>query len=220
MATILLRLAGPMQSWGLKSEFELRNSLMTPTKSGVVGLICAALGRDRSKPIDDLTSLKMGVRVDQQGKLVYDYQTALCVAKADDSTPDTQTSLRYYLEEASFLVGLEGDSALLEKISDALKNPVWPIFLGRKSYIPTQPIVISNPIKSVSLIAALENEPLPSGKSSVSHCRLILECDISEAECLVSDVPISFDYDKRAFVSRPVKTLWRESKNIGESNVL
>ncbi|MBI5033526.1 MAG: type I-E CRISPR-associated protein Cas5/CasD [Chloroflexi bacterium] len=71
MNTLLLRLVGPMQSWGVASDFKERDTLREPSKSGVIGLLCAALGKPRAeKPNDgfatlaELSDLVMGVRVD------------------------------------------------------------------------------------------------------------------------------------------------------------
>lgn len=44
MSTLLLRLAGPLQAWGTESKFETRRTEREPTRSGVVGLLMAALG--------------------------------------------------------------------------------------------------------------------------------------------------------------------------------
>ncbi|MBV5329025.1 MAG: type I-E CRISPR-associated protein Cas5/CasD [Chlorobium sp.] len=41
---LLLWLEGPLQSWGHDSKFGRRDTLAFPTKSGVLGLVCAALG--------------------------------------------------------------------------------------------------------------------------------------------------------------------------------
>jgi len=76
MTTLLLRLAGPMQSWGTQSRFDHRDTGLEPSKSGVVGLLCAALGRPRAADGSDLAALRMGVRVDREGVLKVDYQTA------------------------------------------------------------------------------------------------------------------------------------------------
>ena len=76
MPTLLLKLVAPMQSWGVQSNFTHRDTGFEPSKSGVIGLICAALGRDRAEPVDDLAALKMGVRVDRQGVVLKDYHTA------------------------------------------------------------------------------------------------------------------------------------------------
>ena len=68
MSTLLLRLAAPMQSWGTDSKFEWRRTERAPTKSSVIGLIAAALGRMRNESIDDLKALRFGVRVDKRAK--------------------------------------------------------------------------------------------------------------------------------------------------------
>ena len=67
MATLLLRLAAPLQSWGMDSKFETRKTGREPTKSGVVGLLAAACGIGREAPgrLAPLTALRFGVRVDQ-----------------------------------------------------------------------------------------------------------------------------------------------------------
>lgn len=67
MPTLLIRLQGPLQSWGTRSRFDHRDTWPYPTKSGVVGLLAAALGRDRREDVSDLAALRMGVRVDRKG---------------------------------------------------------------------------------------------------------------------------------------------------------
>ena len=155
MATLLLKFIAPMQSWGSRSHFDIRDTEREPTKSGVLGLVAAALGRDRSEPIDDLTELRLGVRVDREGAVRYDFQTAKDVIRASvtkeqwlrvrakgktTGTQDTVISRRYFLSDAAFLVGLEGENVLLSKIEAALKRPKWTLFLGRKGYLPGEPI--------------------------------------------------------------------------------
>jgi CRISPR system Cascade subunit CasD len=51
--TIFLRLEGPLQAWGATSKFVIRRSMEAPTKSGVVGLICCAMGWSRQKVVED-----------------------------------------------------------------------------------------------------------------------------------------------------------------------
>ena len=75
MAVLLLKLEGPLQSWGSNSRFTKRKTQHEPTKSGVIGLLAAALGRRRGDPIDDLTTLRFGVRIDQPGSYEQDFQT-------------------------------------------------------------------------------------------------------------------------------------------------
>ena len=75
MSTLLLRLAAPLQAWGINSKFDIRKTEREPSKSGVIGLLAAALGRRRDESLDDLIALKFGVRCDKEGKLLRDYQT-------------------------------------------------------------------------------------------------------------------------------------------------
>ena len=78
MATLLLRLAAPLQSWGADSKFEIRKTNREPTKSGVIGLLAAALGlaRDDDQALQRLNGLRFAVRVDQEGELLVDYHIA------------------------------------------------------------------------------------------------------------------------------------------------
>ena len=145
MSVLLLRLCGPMQSWGVQSRFTVRDTGLEPSKSGVVGLLCAALGRRRHEPVADLAALRMGVRVDQEGTLAYDYHTAgkggILKASGKVERKNLVVSTRYYLSDARFLVGLQGDDlALLTQLHAALRDPHWPLYLGRKAFVPGEPV--------------------------------------------------------------------------------
>lgn len=162
MATLLLRLQGPMQSWGTTSRFDERDTQLEPSKSGVLGLVCAALGRDRQEPVDDLAALRMGVRVDHEGVPMRDYQTAtgVLIATGKSDLRRTVVSPRYYLCDAAFLVGLEGaDEALLARIHAALRAPHWPLALGRKSFVPGMPVWLPDGLSPLPLEAALAQYP-------------------------------------------------------------
>lgn len=162
MATLLLRLAGPLQSWGTTSRFDERDTQLEPSKSGVLGLVCAALGRDRTEPVDDLAALRMGVRVEREGVPLRDYQTATGVVIASTGKPDferTVVSPRYYLADAVFLVGLEGDADLLATLQKALMHPVWPLALGRKSCVPSLPVYLPDGLSDQPLEQTLAAYP-------------------------------------------------------------
>ncbi len=133
--TLLFQLKGPMQSWGYRSRFDYRDTALEPTRSGVVGLICAAMGIARGENLSRFDVIRMAVRVDEDGRPERDYHTALNVIKADGSEGETVVSYRDYLADASFTVGLQSENkGLLDEIADALRNPVWPLFLGRKAF--------------------------------------------------------------------------------------
>lgn len=205
MATLLLRLQGPMQSWGTTSRFDERDTQLEPSKSGVLGLICAALGRDRSEPLDDLASLRMGVRVDREGVPMRDYQTAtgVLIATGKPDLKRTVVSPRYYLSDAVFLVGLEGaDTGLLERVQAALRAPVWPLALGRKSFVPSMPVVLPEGLQSMELLAALQSWPALVPWAPGASLRLALE-DPQEGSVRL-DQPVG-PFAERRFGPRFVK---------------
>ncbi|BEV13494.1 type I-E CRISPR-associated protein Cas5/CasD [Herbaspirillum sp. DW155] len=207
MATLLLRLAGPMQAWGTTSRFDERDSGMEPSKSGVIGLICAALGRDRGLPVDDLAALRMAVRVDREGLLMRDYQTATGVLLATGKLrPDrTVVSPRFYLSDAVFLVGLEGDASLLDTIHRALQRPVWPLSLGRKAMPPSLPVWLPEGVQQGDLLTVLGSWPrlaTVQGEQAGQPLRLMLEHPSEGAVRL--DQPVG-PFAQRRFGPRFVK---------------
>lgn len=205
MATLLLRLQGPMQSWGTTSRFDERDTQLEPSKSGVLGLVCAALGRDRCEPLEDLAALRMGVRVDREGVPMRDYQTAtgVLIATGKADLRRTVVSPRFYLSDAVFLVGLEGaDTTLLECIQAALRNPVWPLALGRKSFVPGMPVCLADGLRQADLLAALHDYPPLVPWVPDSSLRLALE-DSREGSVRL-DQPVG-PFAERRFGPRFVK---------------
>ena len=148
MATLLLRLAAPLQSWGVESKFETRKTNREPTKSGVVGLLAAALGIGREEPekLSPLNQLRFGVRVDQEGEFLVDYHAARKEEKnrrGEKQKVIPYITYRHYLSDAIFLVGLESqEEAVLQDLVQALHHPVFPLFLGRRSCPPTMPLCL------------------------------------------------------------------------------
>jgi CRISPR system Cascade subunit CasD len=222
--TLLMRLVAPMQSWGVQSDFTNRDTGLEPSKSGVIGLLCAALGKPRDETHPDnrdkptmmqLADLRMGVRVDREGLLKRDYHTAKDVRKASGTsmkdTKNTEVSERFYLADAAFLVGLEGeDLELLHKLDYALHHPHWFLFLGRKAFVPCEPIWIENGVlASVSLEVALCNHQHRLRKPrqyNDERTRLVAEVKPGEqGELIRNDQPISFVRGQRQFVSRRMR---------------
>jgi CRISPR system Cascade subunit CasD len=220
MHTLLLRSSGPLQSWGVQSRFSIRDTGLEPSKSGVVGLLCAALGRPRSAPVADLAALQMGARVDREGRLAYDFHTAQHILKAGGGIKDTEPSRRYYLSDAAFLVGLAGDDlALLRRLHDALRDPVWPLYLGRKAFVPGEPVWLEDGLRpDAGLRAALEIYPWlgPAHQEPPEQLRLVLE-DPDGAE-VRPDQPLSFA--ERRFAPRRVSTTFVDPKGFGNPSGL
>lgn len=214
MSTLLLRLAAPLQAWGTDSKFEVRRTNREPSKSGVIGLLAAALGLRRDADLSRLSALRFGVRVDRNGEVIKDFH----MAKAEKTS---YLTYRYYLSDAIFLVGLESeDRSFLEQIERALRNPCFPLFLGRRSCPPTLPLVLG--IREDALETALrgeENQNKDLKSIRQSHRYIRLDCGVGEQEgAVVQDLPISFNPMKREFAYRRAKEIWlRDDVNIEES---
>lgn len=206
MNVLLLRLSGPMQSWGVQSRFSVRDTGLEPSKSGVVGLLAAALGRPRSAEIADLATLRMAVRVDTEGLLKYDYHTAQDVLKAGGGTKDTEPSRRYYLAEARFLVGLAGeDLALLRRLHGALQDPVWLLFLGRKAFVPGEPIWLPDGLREdADLLPLMGRYPWLGRDTAEQPERLRLVMEDPDGSEVRLDQPVSFA--QRRFAPRRMVT--------------
>jgi CRISPR system Cascade subunit CasD len=206
MNVLLLRLSGPLQSWGVQSRFAVRDTGREPSKSGVIGLLCAALGRPREASIDDLTALRMGVRADQEGHVERDFHTAMDVLRARGSTKDTEPSARYYLADARFLVGFAGaDATFLENLHRALRSPTWTLFLGRKACVPGEPVWLRDGLRrDTTLLDAFQSYPWLGcdPRQRPERLRVVLEDDAGAA--VRPDQPLSFA--ARRFAPRRVTT--------------
>lgn len=153
--TLFLRLEGALQAWGDTSKFVIRRTMEAPTKSGVIGLLCCAMGLSREaagKRLEEFVKLAMGVRIDWAGVRWWDYHTVgakIGILKAEGgikktaSTGEIETLItrREYLCDASFLVALQGEADLIAELEEAVQNPKWTIYLGRKCCPPSRPLL-------------------------------------------------------------------------------
>jgi CRISPR system Cascade subunit CasD len=201
---------------------------MEPTKSGVVGLLGAALGmaRDDEAKIAEVAALRMGVRVDREGILERDYHTAQGVPTTTGLGHRTVVSHRYYLADALFLVVLEGDDPeLLVELHAAVQNPRWPLFFGRRSFVPARPLVASGrpsePPTGVGLSARSAEEQLALHpwlelrtevrsaelrKTQRVALRTVVDCIPGSPEAAVYyDHPVSFSREGRRYTARDVR---------------
>lgn len=199
MSTLLLRLASPLQSWGIDSKFDNRSSGTEPSKSGVIGMIAAALGRSRDESVNDLSALRMGVRIDQPGMSINDFHTA-------KSASSSYVTNRRYIADAVFVVGLEGDMEQLEAISNALHSPRYPLFLGRRSCPLTGRVVLG--IRDSDLEESLQSLEWQASawyrrKMCGDHfLEIVIE---SDEGYYVNDNPLSFSQSHREFSMRKVR---------------
>ncbi|WP_411143384.1 type I-E CRISPR-associated protein Cas5/CasD [Streptomyces sp. x-80] len=218
MSVLLLRLAGPLQAWGSAARFTRRTTENAPTKSGVLGLLAAAQGRTRDAGLSDLAALEFGVRIDQPGVRLRDFQTAHH-ADSDKAMP---LSERFYLADAVFVAGVAGEPQLLHALYEALLEPVFLPYLGRRSCPPAQPVTISEPLDT-DLETALREAPWEASEryrkryaNSVRHAHgsrpgppqleILLDCPAGEVpDITLRDLPLSFDPRHRQYGLRGIR---------------
>lgn len=191
--TLLLRLEGPLQAWGERARWSVRDTSPEPTKSGIVGLLACALGQNSDDDLRQLSrQVRIGVRCDRPGTTMTDYHTIVggvmsaegkIKINANTHEPETVVSRRSYLCDAAFLVAIQADdAALIARLAEAVQNPRWPIYLGRKSCPPSRP-PFAGTGEYKSLKQALETLPLSSAQpaigdkqASTMQVRAVVEC--------------------------------------------
>jgi CRISPR system Cascade subunit CasD len=212
--TLFLRLEGPMQAWGdNQAKFVVRRSAQAPTKSAIIGMLCATKGLNRTAALDHLESLsklRVGIRIDRPGTRWWDYHTVgagmkMPIAEKEGKTKSgAMLTRREYLCDASFLVAIQGNTELIAELYEAVQHPVWPIFLGRKNCPPSLPILEKTPTGNFnSLEQALCSIPWKRryrGEQPPGQVDMLLEWRKSDPESpppedaqVWHDVPVCFD---------------------------
>lgn len=213
MSVILLRLEGPLQAWSAQGKLRVRDTEREPTKSGVLGIVGAALGmpRDDDATLATLAKLAMAVRVDRAGSLLKDYHTAgggrfRGVTHGVSGADGCVLSDRYYLQDASFIAALEGEPALIERVALALRAPRYPLFLGRRSCPPSVPPFVA--VVDGGAREAVRAAPLADRRDQ-GALRIVAEVHAGEGDAR-HDVPLSFAQTERRYGRRYVITEWHD----------
>ena len=173
---LILKLHGPMQSWGEHTFEGLRPSANFPTRSGLLGLLGACLGiaRNEATRLQALAdSLGIAVRVDRRTvSRKYGMSLPLQVVKMTDyhtvkdaredycglKSHETIQTWREYLYDAEFTVALwnHPNAALdLDELEKALKRPHFTPYLGRRSCPITRPLFHAR-VTASDVLAALK----------------------------------------------------------------
>lgn len=205
---LALRLEGPLQAWGFESVLNIRKTGLMPTKSAIAGMCCAALGYDRGcdqervflEAFSQVRMTAMAIpRGDKHVRRMQDFHTVQNTRTADGKIKNCQMTYRQYLCDAGFGILLEGDSQLLQQVSEALKNPVWGLWLGRKSCIPSAPILAGlRDTKEEALQLIIGDQALDK------FTRQEDAKSFAEGRDTIMDSPISFASNKRQFAPRRV----------------
>ena len=204
---LLLHLSGPLQSWGERSRFNQRDTAPAPTRSGLIGLIAAALGRPRHQPLSDLAALRFTTRIDRPGTLLRDFHTVgggmprhLTVITAEGKRRSAETATlisdRYYLQDAAFTVAVTApDPQLVADCAQALRAPTWPPYLGRRSCPPNAPLLIDTVHDPIGHLIRLPLADAWSNGANTQDDQVYTE---------TQDDPVSFNPDNRQYRTRPV----------------
>lgn len=215
---LVLHLSGPLQSWGFDSRYTQRNTGLFPTKSAVAGMICAALGYSRGSQdekefldqmrtctLTTLSLVKYAGSEEKRWKIptrrIEDFHTVLGTKSADGKNKkDAVLTQRQYLCDAEFLALLEGPRELVTSIGEALKDPVWGLWLGRKSCIPSKP-VFGGVYETLNQI----EQACLHGFSCDTFTQVQEVETFDQGKDSLPDIAVSFDILKRSYVSRRVR---------------
>lgn len=165
METLVLVFDAPLASYGGPAVDERRVIQHCPTLSQVTGLLANALGYDHgdAEALERLQSrLRIAVRRDRPGHRVVDFQTvdlgqshlvgtgwttrgAPEGRRGGESSEGTRILLKEYWADVVHVVFLQLDPAdenpTLRDVQAAIDAPFRPLFLGRKSCIPSRRLV-------------------------------------------------------------------------------
>jgi CRISPR system Cascade subunit CasD len=180
-----------------------RTTEIAPTKSGIIGMLAAARGMRRTDPLTDLLGLSFGVRIDQPGELIRDFQTA----RSLDGKRTMPLSYRYYLGDAVFAAAIEGEHTLLAGLHEALQRPHFPLYLGRRSCPPSGPVSLG--VHDGNVTDALHSLDWQASKWHMRRgpktVRLQIIRDAKPGELKtesIRDEPLSFDSSQRDYAWR------------------
>lgn len=219
---LLLWLEGPLQAWGHDSKFGVRDTLNFPTRSGVLGLLCCARGAGGPEHqwLEQMSSMSMEVRAyartDENDKLVlsepalrdfqmvgsgYDHsdpwQSLLIPKTSEGKKPNgagTKMTYRHYLQDAVFAVLLQVPEDQAKQLAHVVQNPIWDLYLGRKSCAPTE-FIYQGLFESESL--AWQQAKILAGSKKRRASFTVIEGDGDGEVMTLNDVPIQFGQQKR-----------------------
>lgn len=160
MTYSILRLKGPLVSFGsVRMSAKREPTAPAPRLSMVCGLIANALGIDRSESerLQELqSSIEYAAREDVRPEVLSDYQTAdlgsdvlygtnwtthdRVEERGGSNNQSTEQRYRDYLAGGVYTVALRSSLLSTDEIEEAFLRPMRPLFIGRKSCLPSAPM--------------------------------------------------------------------------------
>ena len=201
-----------MQSWGVDSKHSVKDTLNFPTKSAILGILLASMGKsgDQIQLLGELTPLDLQVMayatpnikptmlndfhmVGSGYNMEDDWQALFLPRKYNGKKANGGTKLTYrrYVLDVCFGIVLEVPQHLKDEIIQGLCEPVYDVYFGRKSCVPTD------------FIYKGEFDSLEAGKKHIENMAKIREKELqfsvlqgenenSKSTLLLNDVPINF----------------------------
>lgn len=186
LEVLILRVEAPLLSFGDVAVDEKRRTRELPSRSMLCGLLANALGWHHGDfdRLDRLQArLVFAARRDRSGVKLEDFQTVDLgqgfmglgwttrhrpEERKGASGKDTHIRYREYLAGAAYTVALHlepaDDKPTLDDLREALRRPARPLFIGRKTCLPSRPLVGHGDwpdlLRASSVVAALEQVPL------------------------------------------------------------
>lgn len=223
MKTILMKFAGPLQSWGVNSHFETRHTQRYPSKSAVIGILAASLGyrRHEDEKIQQLNNLNFAVRIDQPGNPLRDYHIATKY-KANGQIDRNYVTNRYYLQDAVFVVAISSeDNQWIDEVEEALRSPYFQPFLGRRSLPMNADFLLD--IRNEGTLESLDKTAWQAAKWYQKKAGNRLEVYV-DSHCLpnsnkqtIRDKVVSFSQKERKYGFRSIAKTYIEVDRIVNS---
>ncbi len=218
---LLMWFEGPLQSWGHDSKFGRRDSLEFPTKSGVFGLLCCALGAGGSQrdwlskwadcdmQVSAYILENKAAQAELRQPLLRDFHMvgsgydsqdpwqSLLIPKTSEGKKavggGSKITYRYYLQDMAFAVILQGAEQDLTELQSALQNPVWDLYLGRKSCVPAEFVEQGIHVDSETAFAKAEEFAFAKNRSLAYR---VLQGEHDGNVITLNDIPIEFGEHK------------------------
>lgn len=218
---LTLDIMSPLQSWGHSSKLDDRHTAPYPTRSGIIGMLCAASGIDR-EDTEGTSNLNNALTVDvyttNNYSIMTDYQTVgggyqkdsqlKSICKRGNGSPNVKSHQRLslsvvthrdYIEDSRFCVIVSGRSEVIQQVAEKIQNPVWGIWFGRKCCVPSTQVFVGvygeEKLAFDAVVRLLGEDQIFSIKSAKTF---------KEGELTMMDNPISFSSNHRIFSTRRI----------------
>jgi CRISPR system Cascade subunit CasD len=196
----------PLMSWGFASRFQRRGTALHPTRSGIVGMLCAAVGAVKGSATETTWLAKLeGVRLtvitiprasgaERESLAIRrldDFHTVSGTRSAENKIKtEAVITYRQYLLDAKFGAILTGPRATLEPLAQALCDPRWGVWFGRKSCLPAAPV-----LRGGGVVATFDDAWAAlglSGQQPSQFGRVEEAASFAEGTDSLMDAPVNF----------------------------